>query len=108
MILVEDMDNLIIDLCFQELKMISKGEYDDEEDILFNFHKVKRNILGANIELISLYTKWHISEGLHVLDEEDNKIKNKVLDLDNTPFFRGFNRNKSLQRKLTMHFHTDF
>ena len=82
--------------------MISNGEYEDDEDILFNFHKIKRNILGANIELISLYTKWHISEGLHVLDEEDNKNKTKVLDLDNTPSFKGFNRNKSLQRKLTM------
>ena len=101
MILVEDMDNLIIDLCYQELKMINKG-YDEEEDILFNFHKVRREVIGTQLEIISLYTKWHIHEGLHQLNEEDNKVKSRTLALDNTPNFKDYNRNKRLQRRLTM------
>ena len=81
--------------------MVSQG-YDEEEDVLFNFHKIKRTMVKANIEMVSLYTKWHISEGLHVLDADDDKIKYKVLDLDNTPAFKDFNRNRRLQSKLTM------
>ena len=43
MILVEDMDNLIIDLCFLELKMINNG-YDKDEDILFNLRNIERKM----------------------------------------------------------------
>ena len=59
-------------------------------------------MLGANVDMISIYTKWLINDGLHTLDEEDEKIKSKVLDLENTPAFKDFNRNERLQRKLTI------
>ncbi len=64
MISIDDMDNLIIDLCYKELRMISEGT-DEDEDILFNLRKIVRRILGSDIEIVSLYTKWHISDGLH-------------------------------------------
>ena len=43
------MDNLIIDLCFKELKLIKEGEASDSENVLFNLHKLKRDVLQNNL-----------------------------------------------------------
>ena len=59
-------------------------------------------MLGSQVEMISLYAKWHIDTGMHVLEDEDDKIKNKVLDVVNTPNLKDFIKQTRRQKRLTM------
>ena len=68
------MDNLIIDLCFKELKIIKEDRTTEGENVLFNLHKLKRDVLQHNVYLVNWYTKIEISEGTHtLLDKEDRE-----------------------------------
>jgi hypothetical protein len=70
----------LIDLCFHELKLIKDDGIKDSEDVLFNLHKLKRVVVNHHLQLVNWYTKLEISEGTHELHEEDEKIKNEVID----------------------------
>ena len=101
LISIDDMDNLIIDLCFKELWLIKDGKVDGDEDVLFNLHKLRRNVIKYNVQLINWYSKLEISEGSHTLLEEDEKNKHEVLDIENSLSFIEFGGRGRLQRILT-------
>ena len=94
------MDNLIIDLCFKELKIIKEDRATEGENVLFNLHKLKRDVLQHNVYLVNWYTKIEISEGTHtLLDKEDREKQVEILELENITL-RDYGGRGRLQRIL--------